>query len=51
MEDMYVHQYTKGEPRWCTVGAVISTDAHTHSPLTQTLFSLLFTIKIYILYT
>ena len=33
---MYLHQYTKGEPNWFTGGAVIGTNAHIHSPHTQT---------------
>ena len=41
MEDMYVHQHAKEEPNWYRDGAVISADAHTCSPPTQTLFSLL----------
>ena len=48
MENMYVHQHTKGEPNWFNDGAVIITNAHTCSPPTQTL---LFTIYIDILYT
>ena len=36
---MYVHQHAKGEPNQYIDGAVISADAWTHSPPTQTLFS------------
>ena len=43
MEDIYEHQHAKGEPNWFTHGVVIGTDAHTHSPPTQTLLSLIFT--------
>ena len=35
---MYVHQYIKGDPNQFTDGAIIATNAHTHSPPTQTLF-------------
>ena len=50
MEDIYVHQYTKEELNWFTDGTVISTDAHTHSPLIQTLslYSILEYLAIYI---
>ena len=35
---MYKHQHTKGQLNHYRGGTVISPDAHTHSPLTQTLF-------------
>ena len=34
MEDMYVHPHAKEQANWLTDGAVISANAHTHSPPT-----------------
>ena len=42
MEDLYVYQCTKGEINEFRDDVVISPDVHTHSPLTQTSFFLLF---------
>ena len=32
---MYMHQYGQGEPNWFRDGNIISSDVHTHSPLTK----------------
>ena len=38
MEDMYTHQCVKEKPNQFIDGTVIGPNAHTHSPLNQTLF-------------
>ena len=38
MENMYVDQYTKGEPNWLRDGTVIGADMHTHPSLHKLYF-------------
>ena len=50
MGNMWVHQCTKAEPNWFRDGTIIGTNAHTHSPPTQTLFHPQFTISLHFIF-